>query len=126
MKHLQKLSGDTISEGGKMGKVIELPPRIRVISLPKASALTPVNILQGFIGVEFPVEEIVPLFVRHGKTELFGYAVDKRKALRILRRTSPDTADYIEKHPEIFTKPHLVFNENVCERVGFYRGKKEK
>lgn len=108
-----------------MGKVIDLPPRIRVTSPPEATALTPANILQGFIGLEFPVEEIVPLFVRYGKTELYGYVVDKQKALRILRRKSPDTADYIERHPEIFAKPHLVFNENSCEQVGFHKGKKE-
>lgn len=107
-----------------MDKVIQLPPRIRIILPPKASALAPANILWGFVGLEFPVEEIIPLLVRYGKTELFGYVVDKQKALRILRRNSPDTADYIEKHPEIFPKPHLVFNENACERVGFYGGGK--
>jgi len=109
-----------------MGKVIELPPRIKVISLPKASPLTPVNILRGFIGVEFPVEGIVPVLVHRGKTELYGYAVDKQKALRILHRKSPATADYIENHPEIYNKPHLIFNENACERVGFHGEKKEK
>lgn len=105
-----------------MGKVIKLPPRIRITSSPEATALTPANILQGFIGVEFPVEGIIPVFERYGKVELYGYVVNKQKALRILRRKSPDTADYIEKHPEIFTKPHLVFSENACERIGFHQG----
>jgi hypothetical protein len=100
-------------------KVTDIPPRIKVIFLPKAGPQVPDFVSQGFVGNEFPVMERIPVMKPCPERLSYGYKIDKSAALRILERKSPEAARWIEHHPEIFQKSYLIINEEACQPVGF-------
>jgi len=103
-----------------MGEIIEFPAKVKVVLAPKSGPNIPDFVPRSFVGIEFPVMEKIPVITSCPTRIGYGYKIDKATAVHLIRKKSLDAARWIEEHPDIFTEPFIVINEEACLPEDFF------
>jgi len=95
--------------------------KIRITDIPPGQA--PEWVREKWVGLELPIAENVPaktsqMGVSGGKIEnLGGYSIETEVAIEVLKKKSPEAAQWWEENISASLLPWLVFKKEVCKLV---------